>query len=327
MSNLFSRMNVISQSQHDSETESPPIARRPTSLFARVPDTATIPDDDPESSSPPKVPTNTEGWVSRCSLAEVQDFQDKLEHMKQLQRNTNEEKARALNISKLKVGVEVWTKDKSIAKLSKSRGPKGKRRSREQTFGIIKKRSNRNSTFWYIEFQNGKRMYCSQDILTFHSVVPQVVHLGRTKDNKLCLTKPNASYVSIEEQDKVKNQILLAKIYQLPGHDSVTYETLERVHKHTHPWISAWKLRAYISKIHKKMLGQAATDSWIMNIEEENKKKQPSTSTSKKTIMFTTTTNNIANNMKCTVVADNLAEDSIDFNHPDVNDKLASKFL
>ena len=66
MSNLFSRLNVISQSQHDADIDSQPVARpHPASIFARAPNIATILDDDPEeTSSVSKVPTDSDGWVS-----------------------------------------------------------------------------------------------------------------------------------------------------------------------------------------------------------------------------------------------------------------------
>ena len=90
MSNLFSRLNVISQSQHDAEIDSPPIARCPASLFARAPNMTTIPDDDPEeSSSVLTVPTNSDCWVSCHTKEQVEDFQDQLERMKQKQRHKN----------------------------------------------------------------------------------------------------------------------------------------------------------------------------------------------------------------------------------------------
>ena len=76
-----------------------------------------------------------------------------------------------------------------------------------QTFGIIKEKSDRDHTFWYVEFNNGKSMYCSQNILTFHSETPQVVHLGKNQKNELCLAKVDTSketHLSSDEQDRIK---------------------------------------------------------------------------------------------------------------------------
>ena len=302
MSNLFSRLNdVISQSQHDAaEIGSPSVARCPTSLFHRPPDVSTIPDDDPKICSPsvarrptslfrrppdvstipdddpnllilPKVPTNSDGWVKRRSRDEVEDFQDHISIMKQRQRNAALEANRATNISKLKVGVEVWTKDAEISELSKNKGPKGKRRYREKTFGIIKERSNKNSSFWYVEFNNGKSVFCSESILVFHNDVPQVVHLGTKKNNQLCLTTNKDTMSepkepSLEVQDKIKTKILLEKIYKLPGHDEITYESLASIHISKYPWINPWKLRFHVFKMRKHLMKEASSDSWITNL-------------------------------------------------------------
>ena len=87
--------------------------------------------------------------------------------------------------------------------LFKNKGLKGKCRFREHIFGIFKENNNRDNPFWYVEFNKGKSIYCSQNILTFHSDTPQVVHLGSNKKNDLCLTKTNTSketYLSTEDQ-------------------------------------------------------------------------------------------------------------------------------
>ena len=89
---------------------------------------ATIPDDDPEElSSVLTVPTNSDCWVSCHTKEQVEDFQDQLERVKQKQRHKNQEKAPAHNVSKLKVGVEVWTRHKDISDLLNNTSQKGNR--------------------------------------------------------------------------------------------------------------------------------------------------------------------------------------------------------
>ena len=91
------------------------------------------------------------------------------------------------------------------------------------------------------EFNNGKSCFCSQDILTFHSEYPQFVHLGKDHNNQLCLSSKKTIRKDIEhsfeEQDEIKTKILLSKIYKLPGHKCVTYESLAQIHKNHCPCI------------------------------------------------------------------------------------------
>ena len=69
---------------------------------------------------------------------------------------------------------------------------------------------------------------CSDNVLTFSSDTLQGQFLDRDDNNNLCLEE---STVSCEEQDKIKTEIVLSKIYKLPGYDNVNYNTLVKIHK------------------------------------------------------------------------------------------------
>ena len=71
--------------------------------------------------------------------------------------------------------------------------------------------------------------------------------------------------------DKIKTEIVISKIYELPGHGKITYEALATIHKKKHPWINAWKLHWHVSKCHKKLLpNKAASDSWITKLTQKS---------------------------------------------------------
>ena len=139
MSDLFSRFNVITQSQHDAEAAkapAPAVARGSSSLFSRCHKITTIPDDDPyskvslSSSSGRKVETtgSSSGWLSRRSIDDLEEYQDMLKMKKIRELSTARDESRSKNMSTLKNGCHVWTKDPEIAELSKKKGPKAKRR-------------------------------------------------------------------------------------------------------------------------------------------------------------------------------------------------------
>ena len=150
MPNLFSRFNVISQSQHDAEIERghpplPPVVRQNYfSQFLRDarPNVTTIPDDDPEFSlyspsgskkSGVLANGDSSGWISRRSIGEQEEFQAE-QKMKRLRVLNMKRDAYCIeNVAQLKVGAHVWTRDKEIEDLSlNKKGSKGKRRSREK---------------------------------------------------------------------------------------------------------------------------------------------------------------------------------------------------
>ena len=266
MSNLFSRLNVISQSQHDAEIDSPPVARRTVTLFPRAPNIDALPDDDPKPLPPTKVPADSSGWIKRRTPEEVEEFQDQLAITAQKKRMEHLEAINIANIAKLKVGVEVWTRHKEVANLSPIKGPKGQRRIREKTFGTIVEKSTRNGSFWNVKFHNDKTIYCSDSILTFNSDIPQGQYLNRDDNNNLCLEPTTLSF---EEKDKIKTEIVLSKIYKLPGYTKINYETLAAIHKKKHPWINAWKLRFHVSKCRSQLLPKALPDSWITKLSQK----------------------------------------------------------
>ena len=205
----------------------------------------------------------------------------------------------------------------------------GKHRFREKTSDIIKERSTKNSSFWYVEFDNGRSVFCSQNILMFHSNVPQKVHLGSDKDNQLCLNMKD--FVSKDTdplsdgQDKIKTEILLSKIYKLPSHDSFMYEKLAQIDKYKYPWINAWKLRSHISKMQKKLMQQASPDSWIFNLTKTSGTEDVNAS-SKSSKCVTENKCNIENNI-ANIQATNLAFDSKNVMNTNDNRSLAKKFL
>ena len=317
MVNLFSRLNVISQSQHDAELDfSPLVARRSVPFFGR-PNVATIPDDDPDSVGGSPARTDTSGWISRRTGEELEEYQDQRQIEKIKKRVASKEAFRLDNISKLKCGVEVWTKDKDIAPLSKKPGPKGFRRTRVKTFGIIMEQSTKDDSFWLVKFKNGKLMYCSQNILMFSSCIPQVLHLAKNKDNILCVKE---TYLSYEDKEEIMSLILYKKIYKLPGHDDCTFDDLEKTYKPRYNFISSWKMRNFVSKQRKKVKSSSncTTDKHTIASEDQFQK----------TKHVTTTTNNNANiNIMSVDATSSATKDQLKICTPTVSHSLAKKIL
>ena len=296
MSNPF-RFNVISQSQHDAVARkpSPPVGHRPPPLFSHRPNVALIADDDPElfssfgvrGNSPKAKSATSGGWISRRTRKEVEDFQDAKISWKLKKKAVMKEDALNNNIAKLKVGAYVSTKDPLISPLSRSKGSKGKRRTRMKVYGVIKKRSTEDSSYWLCKFENGKGGYCSNTILHVEISTAPKFELGKDSKNKLVLKEKDNSRV---DEEVIKTQIVLTKVYNLPEQQDYSYAVLEKMWKPTFPWISACKLRNHVIKMKAKLSESAHSDSWFTHLQDDNETGILNSTTTK---VFTMTTNSL----------------------------------
>ena len=160
-------------------------------------------------------------YISRRTCDEVEDFQDLQRTKKQKAKVAMKEAVRSENASKRKVGAAVWTKDKAVAPLSRKKGPKAKCRCRVKTFGVIVKKSETFDSHWLVKFQNGISVYCNESNLMFVSSTSQDFHLGKNTNDELCLVKFEKSCV---DQEEIMPQMVVSKIYKLPGHTQYTYK-------------------------------------------------------------------------------------------------------
>ena len=324
-----SRLNVIPQSQYEAEFENPssapsPVGPRPPPLFRR-PNVSIIPDDDPDllSSAGVRKPNcDKSGWISRRTREEVEEYQDVQYSFKQLQKQVAKKAHYADNISKLKVGAHIWTKDPQIANLTRKKGPKGKRRTRVQTFGVIVKQSAAKKSYWLCKFDNGKGGYCHESILRFQSSSAPKHILGRDSNNDMVIKMKD---ISVEDEELIKTEIVLSKIYKLPGHNDYTYDALVKLHKKKYKWLNSWKLRSHVSKMRKHLMNTADPDYWLSKLIHDDTTDKIAPTTAKTLTMTTNNPSLDTTRVKVNNVA--IAKSKSSETTGNYNRRLAKKFL
>ena len=181
---------------------------------------------------------SSSNWLQRITKRELAKKQLKETIEKQ-------EKARARKHKKFTVGAYVYTRDKRIAPKSKSPKPGGKRCYRLKCFGTVMKESVFYDDVWIVKFDDGRTFACSEALLIVYIPTTSPSHL-LTKDanNELTTKKIDKSY---EDRDLILATILNSKIHKTEGHEEVTYETLLSLFKPQYAWLTASKLRKYVS--------------------------------------------------------------------------------
>ena len=276
MSGLFSRLDVITQSQYEAELSNPsPPFRGPTPSYLR-PKVADLSDDDPDyvQAIPDitKKPTASD-WLSRRTKKNIAEdkLKAKIEKMEEkvLEKET-----------KLRVGDYVYCRSPLVAPLLTSKGPKGERRVREKLHGTIVKQCEHFPRFYQVNFINETSFFCTSNVLSFVSKsAPSSYTLTKTNKNQLSMVKRNKK---IDNMEKVMKDILVSKVHKVPGYD-LSYAALEALFKPSHSWITARKLSKHAKKIRNKLGSDVHTESWIYKLDKTDSK-YPKHATTEKSI-------------------------------------------
>ena len=261
MSGIFSKLDVVTQEEHDSECSRPTVFVRPAApSYLQMRSSSTnysISDSDNVQPCPdPKVATTPSNWLpritarSRAKEAAITALRDR--HSQELEHQT-----------KFCVGAHVSTKHKLIAPLSNS--PVKKRRSRIAVTGEIMAKSEYQPYFWLVKFTNGKTFYCNSNVLKFlESKAPSSV---LTLDDSKMLSTKKVDKTFINEQ-KIMSTILCSKIHDIPGHPTLTFDALLALFKPRFPWLTIGKLKYHVEQARGK-LNKHNDQSWISVLDYE----------------------------------------------------------
>ena len=252
MSSVFSRLNVLTQSQHDAECRSPTEFIRPAIPdYLRI-NTKDTSDDDPKMVHQRSL-TNSNAtdsnWLSRLST-------------KTMALTKLREKAMALEAAeldkqtKIKIGSFVKTRNRAIAPLSKH--ARNKRKVREEVFGTVIARSVFQPRFWLVKFQNDKTLYCTDKVLMFVSNTSPTHELKGDENNNLNMNNVDMIIVN---QEEIMRVLLCSKIHVIPGHPRITFRTLVALFKPQFSWLTVGKLKYHAKKM-KEKIEDLSQDSW-----------------------------------------------------------------
>ena len=239
MSSAFSRLNVLTQSQHDAKCRAPTKFIRPaTPDYLRI-NTKDTSGDDPEMVHPcsrTKPSANNSNWLTRLST-------------KTMALTKLCEKAMALEAAeldketKIKIGSFVRTRNRAIAPLSKH--ARNKRKVREEVFGTVVARSAFQPRFWLVKFKNNKTLYCTDKVLMFVSNTSPTHELKGDENNNLNMNNVDMIIVN---QEEIMRVLLCSKIHVIPGHPRITYRTLVALFKPQFSWLTVGKLKYHAKK-------------------------------------------------------------------------------
>ena len=286
--------NFVSQTQDDGEEEIPSFVKnRPSYLGpdiftlkrmqaeaeenkkAKEEDSSSSDDDDQdmvfEVPDPKTKPTSSD-WLQRISKRELAKKQLKLAIEKQ-------EKSRTTRHGKFRVGGYVYTRDKRIAAKSASPKPGGKRCYRLKCYGTLVKESAFYEDVWLVKFDDGRTFACSEALLRVHISTTSPSHrLGRDASNNLTTEKLDRSF---EDREVILESILNSKIHQTEGHQDVTYDHLLAIFKPQYAWLTASKLRKYVSMSRRLRAintpnSTAASGTWMSELPFENESQNES---------------------------------------------------
>ena len=273
--------NFVSQTQDDGEEVPPPcmsrdrpsylgpdpLARKKMEIEAESKSDESSTTSDSTNVHKPK--SSSSNWLSRISRKECK---------KKLKEVTDKfELARLKKRKKLGPGVYVYTRDSRIAPLEDKPRPGYTRCRRIKYEGTIIKASMYYDHVWLVVFNDGKQYMCSEGLLHFISKTSPTHRLCRNENNKLVYEKIDKNY---EDRELILSTILSSKINYNTGHEDVTYDTLVRLFKPQHKWLTASKLRKYVS-ISRRSLSintttQATAGTWLAELpleDEEDTKK------------------------------------------------------
>ena len=180
MSSIFSRLDVLTPSQHDSECLAPTKFVRPATPEYLRPNTKDTADNDPEmvNDSPSNSGTKTKSsdWLSRITAKQIV--------RSQVRAKTLAAQAAALDKqTRIKVGCFAKTRNRMIAPLSKN--VRNKRKVRTEVFGTVVARSEFQPRFWLVNFKHGKQLYCTDKVLNFVSLASPTHDLAVDDNNLL----------------------------------------------------------------------------------------------------------------------------------------------
>ena len=262
MSSIFSRLNVLSPYQHDSECLAPTEFIRPATPDYLRPNTKDTADDDPDMFS---VPPSSSGvtkvkssdWLSRITAKQI-------ERNKVHTKNLLAQAAALDKQTKIKVGCFVKTRNKMIAPLSKH--VRNKRKVRTEVFGTVVARSEFQPRFWLVSFKNGKQFYCTDKVLNFVSLTSPTHDLTVDNDNMLRINKVKQIHLN---QERIIKVLLCSRIHDIPGHPKITFNTLLAIFKPQFPWLTMGKFK-YQASLMKKTINDHSQDSWLSIVGNNN---------------------------------------------------------
>ena len=287
MSLVFANVNILTEAEHDKECSSPSKFVRPASTYSLRPKLDSLADDDPDMKS-----KNTKSKENSLTAPWTPEPTSRVKAQKQAKSLSN--RKLQVNLKKelrMKVGAHVSSCNPDISPNLLKPGPHRQRSSRPSIHGVVLKRSDFQPRFWLVEFLNGKRFYCTVNILKFEDKKAPTHILSADAKNKLVLKSVDATkkvpMQSIQdnkgerEMDTLRKQqeamlrvILYAKVQKIPGHPNLTYRSIYEVFKPQFSWLTLPKLKYYGRKmLHNNDYGKNK-ESWIafFHREEEAKK-------------------------------------------------------
>ena len=278
MSALFSRVNIISQSQHDAEVANPSVPI-PTSRRTYLQVLSDSLNQDGTSDVTTVSTSNSrfsDGWQNRISATEAEIGRQRVK------RERREHAMLSLS-SKFRVGAHVYTTNPAVAPMPKRKKCKGKRRRRVKVYGKVVMQSRYQPRFWLVKFNNGKQFYCTIEVVHFVSSDTPNNGLGSDSDGNLTTVPFDYSYT---DKERLMTSILEMKSFGTNSEEvsEVTFDDVVNAYKGQFSWLDARKLSRHYH-LCKHALTNICPKSWASKLEETLAKK-------KKSLTFTYTKRN-----------------------------------
>ena len=258
MSLVFSRVNIISQSQHDAEVNNPsvPVPKPPRSYLQVLKDSINQ-EDNVDITSVASNSRSNEGWQDRISAAEAESNRQRTEWERK-------EQVMLELSSKFHVGAHVYTTNPAVASLPKRKRSKGKRRRRMKVYGKVVKQSQYQPRFWLVKFNNGKEFYCTVNVVHFVSNEAPNNGLGADEDGKLTTVPFDYNFIN---KEAIMTNILESKCPPSYANKSdITFEDVAKVYKGQYSWLNGRKLARHYS-VCKHTLTDIKPISWVGKLE------------------------------------------------------------
>ena len=182
---------------------------------------------------------NSNGWMSRITKDDVLMNAN----ARQVERA---QMASANRYKQFSIGGRVVTTNPLVSPLGTSPIPPSTKRVRVKTFGTILRPSPLCTRFWLVEFDNEKRFYCSEKVISFVDDIDSSRIVSKDAENK---TTYKSLELSNEDKDAILFSILASKATLSHGHTMLTIEDLVTVFAQRYPWITAPKLKHHLRKM------------------------------------------------------------------------------
>ena len=197
------------------------------------------------SPNPKKWKKRVDTWYDRITVEDLEATKAKAKLSKKA---ITDEKRHA----RFRKGRVVYTRNRNIADLEKELQPGFTKRRRIPAFGVLLKQSEICKHFWLVKFHRGDAIYCNESILHFGADATPTTHLlGRSDGNMLCLKE--VKFEIDKDKETVLKDILMPKILNLPGHDSMSYKEIVALFSQFHPWLTENVLIEYVSAYKKNI--------------------------------------------------------------------------